>query len=217
MPGAGGSRAFANPAFYGNVQMLTNSAMNQFQNQRYSLENQLRESRAEQKALLTAGRAEAAQIQGRETATLQTQLADTIKMFTGVTAQLAQGKGQLEGVAAEKEQQRQEQETQRGQAAGVERLTDVQLKEQIAPILAQSYPGFTPQGIKSSKFTETKGLMRKVLAYDDAEDKAALIKAFSRTARAKQSAEPQDPEISGEGESLYFSDDPSMELGDQDM
>ena len=73
MPGAGGSRAFANPAFYGNVQMLTNSAMNQFQNQRYSLENQLRESRAEQKALLTAGRAEAAQNQGRETATLQTQ------------------------------------------------------------------------------------------------------------------------------------------------
>ena len=30
----GGQSVFANPAFYGNVKMLTDSAMNQFQNQR---------------------------------------------------------------------------------------------------------------------------------------------------------------------------------------
>ena len=31
----GGQSVFANPAFYGNVKMLTDSTMNQFQNQRY--------------------------------------------------------------------------------------------------------------------------------------------------------------------------------------
>ena len=51
LPGAGGPQAFSNPAFYGNVKMLTDSAMNQFQNKRYAIENQLRESAAEQKAL----------------------------------------------------------------------------------------------------------------------------------------------------------------------
>ena len=44
LPGAGGPQAFSNPAFYGNVKMLTDSAMNQFQNKRYALENKLRES-----------------------------------------------------------------------------------------------------------------------------------------------------------------------------
>ena len=34
-------RAFHNPAYYGNVAMLTNSALSQFQNQRYSMEREL--------------------------------------------------------------------------------------------------------------------------------------------------------------------------------
>ena len=71
LPGAGGPQAFSNPAFYGNVKMLTDSAMNQFQNKRYAIENQLRESAAEQKALQLAGREQAAQHQGNEVAALQ--------------------------------------------------------------------------------------------------------------------------------------------------
>ena len=71
LPGAGGPQAFANPAFYGNVKMLTDSAMNQFQNKRYAIENQLRESAAEQKALQLAGREQAAQRQGGEVQALQ--------------------------------------------------------------------------------------------------------------------------------------------------
>ena len=71
LPGAGGPQAFSNPAFYGNVKMLTDSAMNQFQNKRYAIENQLRESAAEQKALQLAGREQAAQRQGGEVQALQ--------------------------------------------------------------------------------------------------------------------------------------------------
>ena len=56
MPGAGGPQAFANPAFYGNVKMLTDSAMNQFQNQRYSMERELREMKAEGRAVAEVGK-----------------------------------------------------------------------------------------------------------------------------------------------------------------
>ena len=75
--GGGGQSVFANPAFYGNVKMLNNAALNQFQNQRYSLEQQVRESAAEQKAMLAAGRAEAAQQAAQAVAAQAQQLADS--------------------------------------------------------------------------------------------------------------------------------------------
>ena len=49
-------RAFHNPAYYGNVAMLTNSALSQFQNQRYSMERELREMKAEGRAAADVGK-----------------------------------------------------------------------------------------------------------------------------------------------------------------
>ena len=87
--GGAGQSVFANPAFYGNVKMLTDSAMNQFQNQRYSLEQQVRESSAEQKALLAAGRAEAAQQAAQALATQAQQLTNLQQRFGFQSQQLA--------------------------------------------------------------------------------------------------------------------------------
>ena len=56
MPGFSSANAFANPGFYGNVRQLTDNALNQFQNQRYALEADLREARATQNSRLLAGR-----------------------------------------------------------------------------------------------------------------------------------------------------------------
>ena len=81
MPGAGGPQAFANPAFYGNVKQLNDSALNQFQNQRYSLEQQLRDSSAEQKALLAAGKVQAAQQLADALTTQAKQLTDLQHKF----------------------------------------------------------------------------------------------------------------------------------------
>ena len=89
MPMAG-AQSFGNPAFYGNVKLLTNSAMNQFQNQRYSLEQQVRESAAEQRAMLAAGRAKAAQQAAEALATQTKQLADLQQRFGFQSQQLAQ-------------------------------------------------------------------------------------------------------------------------------
>ena len=74
--GGGGASPFANPAFYGNVKMLTDSAMNQFQNQRYGLEQQIRDSGSEQKALLAAGKNDSAQLVANTQQQLTQQLAN---------------------------------------------------------------------------------------------------------------------------------------------
>ena len=79
--GGNGASPFSNPAFYGNVKMLTDSAMNQFQNQRYGLEQQIRDSGSEQKALLAAGKVESAQLIGNTQQQLTQQLADWQKQF----------------------------------------------------------------------------------------------------------------------------------------
>jgi hypothetical protein len=79
--GGGGASPFANPAFYGNVKMLTDSAMNQFQNQRYGLEQQIRDSGSEQKALLAAGKNESAQLVANTQQQLTQQLANWQKQF----------------------------------------------------------------------------------------------------------------------------------------
>jgi len=81
LPGAGGPQAFANPAFFGNVKQLNDSALNQFQNQRYSLEQQLRDSSAEQKALLAAGKVQAAQQLADALTTQAKQLTDLQQKF----------------------------------------------------------------------------------------------------------------------------------------
>ena len=79
--GGGGASPFSNPAFYGNVKMLTDSAMNQFQNQRYGLEQQIRDSGSEQKALLAAGKNDSAQLVANTQQQLTQQLANWQKQF----------------------------------------------------------------------------------------------------------------------------------------
>ena len=87
MPGAGRPNAFANPAVYGNVKQLNNAALNQFQNQRYGLEQQLRDS--EQKAMLAAGKAAQAQQLADARQQTATQLGDLQKTFGFQSQQLA--------------------------------------------------------------------------------------------------------------------------------
>ena len=185
LPGAGGPQAFANPAFYGNVKMLTDSAMNQFQNKRYAIENQLRESAAEQKALQLAGRQEAAQHQGNEVAALQAQLADTVKMFTGVVAHQAGQKGHLEGAAQGQEQAAIEKADEEAALSKTRQRGEEWLKQQGAELVAQRWEGFTPKAIKTQKFGETQDLMVRALTFGRDEDIEALQDAYDQTARVK--------------------------------
>ena len=185
LPGAGGPQAFANPAFYGNVKMLTDSAMNQFQNKRYALENQLRESAAEQKALQLAGRQEAAQHQGNEVAALQAQLADTVKMFTGVVAHQAGEQGKLKGVVQEKEQAAIVGADEDAALSKTRQRGEEWLKQQGAELVAQRWEGFTPKAIKTQKFGETQDLMVRALTFGRDEDIEALQDAYDQTARVK--------------------------------
>ena len=184
LPGAGGPQAFSNPAFYGNVKMLTDSAMNQFQNKRYAIENQLRESAAEQKALQLAGRQEAAQHQGNEVAALQAQLNETIKMFTGVVAHQAGEQGQLKGVAQEKDQAAIEKAERDDALARVEtQYSDDELKAAISERPALRSFDFSPQAFSTDKFREVKKQMQKVLAFEDPQDEASLLQKLEKTHR----------------------------------
>ena len=207
LPGAGGPQAFSNPAFYGNVKMLTDSAMNQFQNKRYALENQLRESAAEQKALQLADRQEAAQRQGNEVAALQAQLNETIKMFTGVVAHQAGEQGKLKGVAQEKDQTAIEKAEREAALARVEtQYSDDELKAAISERPALRSFDFSPQAFSTDKFREVKKQMQKVLAFEDPQDEASLLKKLEKTHRfqgrtksRKRTAAPE-PEAAAEGE-----------------
>ena len=132
MPGAGGPQAFANPAFFGNVKQLNDSALNQFQNQRYSLEQQLRDSSAEQKALLAAGKVQAAQQLADALTTQAKQLTDLQQKFGFQSqqqiAQISAAAGAEHQKAKTAEQQIDEGERQ-SQMSKVEQLTDTELKE----------------------------------------------------------------------------------------
>ena len=184
LPGAGGPQAFANPAFYGNVKMLTDSAMNQFQNKRYAIENQLRESAAEQKALQLAGREQAAQHQGNEVAALQAQLNETIRMFTGVVAHQAGEQGKLKGVAQEKTQTAIEKAEREAALARVEtQYSDDELKAAISERPALRSFDFSPQAFSTDKFREVKKQMQKVLAFEDPQDEASLLQKLEKTHR----------------------------------
>ena len=199
LPGAGGPQAFANPAFYGNVKMLTDSAMNQFQNKRYAIENQLRESVAEQKALQLADRQEAAQRQGNETQALQAQLADTIRMFTSVTAQQSGQLGHERGVAQQQDQ------TAIDTADREARLSEVRqkgarfLKQQAAEIVAQRHPGFKVADVSTAKFQSAEGALLQAVAFGEGKDKEAVMDIFEnskavqrlkREARAEETKSP---------------------------
>ena len=184
LPGAGGPQAFSNPAFYGNVKMLTDSAMNQFQNKRYAIENQLRESAAEQKALQLAGREQAAQHQGNEVAALQAQLNETIKMFTGVVAHQAGEQGKLKGVAQEQGQAAIEKAERETALARVEtQYSDDELKAAISERPALRSFDFSPQAFSTDKFREVKKQMQKVLAFEDPQDEASLLQKLEKTHR----------------------------------
>ena len=191
LPGAGGPQAFANPAFFGNVKQLNDSALNQFQNQRYSLEQQLRDSSAEQKALLAAGKVQAAQQLADALTTQAKQLTDLQQKF-GSQQQIAQ----ISAAAGAEHQKAKTAEQQIEQAAidegdrqsrmsKVEQLTDTELKERISSLPAFARQDFSPEAFKPAKFKATEGLMRKVLAFGEPAEEAQLVKAFSGTDRAK--------------------------------
>ena len=165
--------------------MLTDSAMNQFQNKRYAIENELRESAAEQKALQLAGREQAAQHQGDETRTLQAQLNETIRMFTGVVAHQAGEQGQLKGVAQEKDQAAIEAAEEEAALSKTRQRGEKWLKQQGAELVAQRWEGFTPKAIKTQKFGETQDLMVRALTFGRDEDIEALQDAYDQTARVK--------------------------------
>ena len=207
--GGGQGSLFANPAFYGNVKMLTDSAMNQFQNQRYSLEQQVRESSAEQKAMLAAGRADAAQQAAQALATQTRHLADLQQRFGFQSQQLAAAAGVEKGKAVTLQQQQEqqaieqqyaaetqaEQEAQRtARLAEVQQLSDEELKRRISDLPAFKRQDFSPEAIKPGKFKETEGLMRKVLAFGEPADESQLVKAFSGTDRAKGKSQSTEKE-----------------------
>ena len=193
MPGAGGPNAFANPAFYGNIKQLNNSALNQFQNQRYSLENQVRESAAEQKALLAAGKVQAAQQLADALTEQAKQLTDLQHKFGFQSqqqiAQISAAAGAEHQKAQAAEQQLEQTAIDEGdrqaRMAQVQLLTDQELKQQVSALPAFARQDFSPEAIKPAKFKETKGLMRKVLAFGEPADEAELVRAFSATDRAR--------------------------------
>ena len=198
LPGAGGPQAFANPAFFGNVKSLTDSAMNQFQTKRYNLEHELRDARAEQQALLRAGKEEAASQLQLEADRYQRQLATLQQQFlgqaqqAGAAAGYAKAKadvaeGQLEQQAVEQQYQVDEAAAEAAALSQTRQQGESWLKEQAAALLAQRFgEGFTPTGIKPQKFKDTKDLMVRAVTFQRDEDIEELQDAFDSTARAKQ-------------------------------
>ena len=196
----GGQSVFANPAFYGNVKMLTDSAMNQFQNQRYSLEQQVRESSAEQKAMLAAGRADAAQQAAQALVAQTRQLADLQQRFGFQSQQLAAAAGVEKGKALSAEQQLQqqaieqqyaaetkaEQEAQRkARLAEVDQYSDERLKEEASQLPGLKALDFSPQAFSKEKFRQHRDDIVKVLALGDPDETAELVGQFNATHRAQ--------------------------------
>jgi hypothetical protein len=204
--GGGGQSVFANPAFYGNVKMLTDSAMNQYQNQRYSLEQQVRESSAEQKAMLAAGRAEAAQQAAQALATQTQQLTNLQQRFGFQPQQLAAVAGQA-GVQIGQQQERARSAEQQLEQAGIERqyaqeqqnaaaaIPKADLVPQLIPLLNQHYGEghFTPQGITKHMLTKYEGDIRAAIAGDE-QARTKLIAKFDDTKRGRQPRSEPEPQ-----------------------
>ena len=204
-------QAFGSPAFYGNVKMLTDNAMNQFQNQRYSLENKLREAAAEQQVLADrGGGGGAAERQQREIQELRAELRVNERLFLGAGGQQQQiavaaagferGRAQQVGQQLHQQEARQEQredqaaieEAERRQSlAQVQQYSDTRLQEEASKLPGLQAMDFSPQAFSAAKFKEVKGDIVKALAYGGAEDEAALVEKLKRTHRAQGRTESQ--------------------------
>eukprot|EP01046_Picozoa_sp_COSAG06_P053149 COSAG06_NODE_9118_length_1981_cov_257.944740_2_plen_320_part_00 len=212
---AGGKQQplFASPSFYGNVKMLNNAALNQFQNQRYSLEQQVRESSAEQKAMLAAGRAEAAQQAAQALATQAQQLADLQKQFGFQSQQLAAVAGsaglqigqqqekarsaeqQLEQAAVEQQYAQEEETSREARLAEVRAYSDERLKEEASQLPGLKALDWSPQAFKPGKFKLVKGDIVKALAFGDPQDQAALVEQLKATDRGKGKTESREKQV----------------------
>ena len=206
---AGGKQQplFASPSFYGNVKMLNNAALNQFQNQRYSLEQQVRESAAEQKAMLAAGRAEAAQQAAQALATQAQQLSDLQKQFGFQSQQLAAVAGsaglqigqqqekarsaeeQLQQVGIEQQYAQEEEQSREARLAEVRQYSDERLKAEASKLPGLKALDWSPEAFKSAKFKQVKGDIVKALAFGDPQDQAALVEQLKGTDRGRGKTE----------------------------
>ena len=207
MPGAGSAGSFANPGFFGNIKGLTDNAMNQFQNQRYSMEADLREAKATQNSRLLAGRD--ASGAGSDVQRIEQRLDNLIHntMLSGSgrsSQQLAAAAGVERGRASILQTQDEQRQVNEGYAAEeaaasaktratreaeVGRFTDEQLKQKISSLPAFAERDMSPGGIKAGKFKETKSLMQRVLAFGDEADQAELFEQLSGTERMKGRSE----------------------------
>ena len=205
--GGGGQQSlFANPAFYGNVKMLSDAALNQFQNQRYSLEQQVRESSAEQKAMLAVGRAEAAQQAAQALATQTQQLADLQQRFGFQPQQLAAVAGQA-GLQIGQQQERARSAEEQLEQANVEQqyaqeqqtaaaaIPKAELVPQLIPLLNRHYGEghFTPQGISKHMLTKYEQDIRAAIAGDE-QARAKLIAKFDDTKRGRRTRSEPEPQ-----------------------
>ena len=218
MGGGGNPQAMASPAFYGNVKMLTDSAMNQFQNQRYALENQLREATVEQQVLQGRGRDGAVERQGREIQALQDQLRRNEQLYLGAggqqlaqvaghagmaiggaqaQAQMAQQREQelRERQGAQEQAQKQAQVKQEERQTAVSLYSDDRLKEEITKRPALRSLDFSPQAFSDAKFREVKGDIQRVLALEDPSDEAALVDRLKKTHRAQGKTESRESQV----------------------
>ena len=205
--GGGGQQSlFANPAFYGNVKMLSDAALNQFQNQRYSLEQQVRESSAEQKAMLAVGRAEAAQQAAQALATQTQQLADLQQRFGFQPQQLAAVAGQA-GLQIGQQQERARSAEEQLEQANVEQqyaqeqqtaaaaIPKAELVPQLIPLLNRDYGEghFTPQGISKHMLTKYEQDIRAAIAGDE-QARVKLIAKFDDTKRGRRTRSEPEPQ-----------------------
>jgi len=199
MPGAGGPQAFANPAFYGNVKQLNDSALNQFQNQRYSLEQQVRESSAEQKAMLAAGKVQAAQqvadaltAQAQQLAQLQQQFLGQSQQVTQFSAAAGLERGRAQAAEQQLQQQQAQVEQQQVYDADAATIPQAQLRERLIPILNAHFGQghFTPEGITDHMLGRYEATIRKAIAGEPGAQQA-LIEKFDRTTRGRQTQQPE--------------------------
>ena len=177
----------------------------------------MRESSAEQKAMLAAGRADAAQQAAQAVAAQTRQLGDLQQRFGFQPQQLAAVAGQA-GVQIGQQQERARSAEQQLEQAGIEQRyaaetqaeQEAQRKARLAEVRAYSderlkqeaseLPGlkgldFSPQAFSAAKFKQTKDDIVKVLALGDPDDTAALVDQFKATHRAQGRTESREKQV----------------------
>eukprot|EP01044_Picomonas_judraskeda_P001852 COSAG03_NODE_119_length_12315_cov_126.503847_3_plen_386_part_00 len=189
---------FASPAFYGNVKMLNDAALNQFQNQRYSLEQQVREASAEQQAMLAAGRADAAEKATQVLAAQTKQLADLQQRFGFQSTQLAAVAGQAGlqiGQQQEKTRSAQEQlaqvateeQARADRSAAASSIPQGQLRSKLIPLLNERYGDghFAQQHISDHMLRTYESDIRAFIAGDQ-EAGSKVLARFDKTKRGRE-------------------------------